>query len=322
MNDMFLILQICIDYPNEYLVSINGTVGSYEGFDVVMSLCFVTNKNCYGPYGSDTGTRLSCNGKGGINVGFHRGVGKYLDAVGIYVMPKSFALGRNSAFENYSTHEVHPMVNLDGVDEYLTGISGFYGPVQGYNGLEAIMSITFHTNKTIHEPYGEKSGAGYTYFTSTVSPGEVVGFHGRNDGFGQFRVQFRHVSGNLYKQNFGTDLDKATNELVLHVQPDEVNYLKINNKIPGCGMRLDRSDLNLLYNTRLFIRSDELDASWSIFMPLSKELEAKKIAPDLYLYVSRESVRAHYLAANYNNRLLAPARDLVVKKILEIEKEE
>lgn len=66
----------------------------------------------------------------------------------------------------------------------------------------------------------------------------------------EIRVQFRHVPGNLYKRNFGTDLDKATNELVLRVQPDEAIYLKINNKVPGLGMRLDRSDLNLLYRAR------------------------------------------------------------------------
>lgn len=66
----------------------------------------------------------------------------------------------------------------------------------------------------------------------------------------EIRVQFRHVPGNLYKGKFGTDLDKATNELVLRLQPDEAIYLKINNKVPGLGMRLDRSDLNLLYRTR------------------------------------------------------------------------
>ncbi|KAH9745272.1 glucose-6-phosphate 1-dehydrogenase 1 [Citrus sinensis] len=66
----------------------------------------------------------------------------------------------------------------------------------------------------------------------------------------EIRVQFRHVPGNLYKRNFGTDLDKATNELVLRLQPDEAIYLKINNKVPGLGMRLDRSDLNLLYRSR------------------------------------------------------------------------
>lgn len=63
-------------------------------------------------------------------------------------------------------------------------------------------------------------------------------------------MQFRHVPGNLYKGSFGTDLDRATNELVIRVQPDEAIYLKINNKIPGLGMRLDRSNLNLHYAAR------------------------------------------------------------------------
>ncbi|XP_062107193.1 glucose-6-phosphate 1-dehydrogenase, chloroplastic [Humulus lupulus] len=138
----------------------------------------------------------------------------------------------------------------------------------------------------------------------------------------EIRVQFRHVPGNLYKRNFGTDLDKATNELVLRVQPDEAIYLKINNKVPGLGMRLDRSDLNLLYRARypreipdayerlvldaiegerrLFIRSDELDAAWKLFTPLLNELEEKKIAPELYPYGSRGPVGAHYLAAKHN----------------------
>jgi glucose-6-phosphate 1-dehydrogenase len=66
----------------------------------------------------------------------------------------------------------------------------------------------------------------------------------------EIRVQFGHVPGNLYKGSFGTDLDRATNELVIRVQPDEAIYLKINNKIPGLGMRLDRSNLNLHYAAR------------------------------------------------------------------------
>lgn len=140
----------------------------------------------------------------------------------------------------------------------------------------------------------------------------------------EIRVQFRHVPGNLYKRSFGTDLDRATNELVIRVQPDEAIYLKINNKIPGLGMRLDRSNLNLHYaaryskeipdayerllldaiegERRLFIRSDELDAAWALFTPLLKDLEEKKIAPELYPYGSRGPVGAHYLAAKYNVR--------------------
>lgn len=140
----------------------------------------------------------------------------------------------------------------------------------------------------------------------------------------EIRVQFRHVPGNLYNRNFGTDLDQATNELVIRVQPDEAIYLKINNKVPGLGMRLDRSNLNLHYaaryskeipdayerllldaiegERRLFIRSDELDAAWSLFTPLLQELEEKKIIPEYYPYGSRGPVGAHYLAARYNVR--------------------
>ncbi|KAG2551318.1 glucose-6-phosphate 1-dehydrogenase, chloroplastic-like isoform X2 [Panicum virgatum] len=141
----------------------------------------------------------------------------------------------------------------------------------------------------------------------------------------EIRVQFRRVPGNLYRRrSIGTDLDTATNELVLRVQPDEAIYLRINSKVPGLGMRLDRSDLNLLYSERyrreipdayerllldavegehrLFIRSDELDAAWAIFTPVLRELEDRRVAPELYPYGSRGPVGAHYLAANYNVR--------------------
>ncbi|KAJ6705139.1 GLUCOSE-6-PHOSPHATE 1-DEHYDROGENASE 2 CHLOROPLASTIC [Salix purpurea] len=138
------------------------------------------------------------------------------------------------------------------------------------------------------------------------------------------RVQFRHVPGNLYNQNFETDLDQATNELIIRVQPDEAIDLKINNKVPGLGMRLDHSNLNLHYaaryskeipdayerllldaiegERRLFIRSDELDAAWALFTPVLKELEEKNIIPEYYPYGSRGPVGAHYLAARYNVR--------------------
>ncbi|GLT38851.1 hypothetical protein SLA2020_130700 [Shorea laevis] len=140
----------------------------------------------------------------------------------------------------------------------------------------------------------------------------------------EIRVQFRHVPGNLYNRNFGTDLDQATNELVIRVQPDEAIYLKINNKVPGLGMRFDRSNLNLHYaaryskeipdayerllldaiegERRLFIRSDELDAAWALFTPVLKELEEKKIVPEYYPYGGRGPVGAHYLAAKYKVR--------------------
>ncbi|KAI7729332.1 hypothetical protein M8C21_025850 [Ambrosia artemisiifolia] len=79
-------------------------------------------------------------------------------------------------------NEIH-LVNLDSNDEFLIGISGFYGPVKGFDGLEAIVSISFHTNLRVHGPYGEERGAGYVSYSSTASSGKVVGFHGRKNGF-------------------------------------------------------------------------------------------------------------------------------------------
>eukprot|EP00475_Leptophrys_vorax_P042916 TRINITY_DN8096_c0_g2_i1.p1 TRINITY_DN8096_c0_g2~~TRINITY_DN8096_c0_g2_i1.p1 ORF type:complete len:470 (-),score=31.62 TRINITY_DN8096_c0_g2_i1:60-1400(-) len=142
----------------------------------------------------------------------------------------------------------------------------------------------------------------------------------------EIRVQFRHVPGNLYSHGpCGVDMDRATNELVIRLQPNEAIYLKINNKVPGLGFRLDRSRLNLRYqdryqevelpdayerllldamegDKRLFIRSDELEAAWSVFTPLLNELEEKHVAPEFYPYGSRGPIGAHYLAAKHNVR--------------------
>ncbi|KAJ0614777.1 putative jacalin-like lectin domain-containing protein [Helianthus annuus] len=95
---MFSISQISIDYPNEYLKSISGTIGNYQGSNVVMSVCFNTNQNCYGRFGTSSGTVFSYDGKGGVIVGFHGHADKYLNAIGVYVMPKSFAFGPNFTY--------------------------------------------------------------------------------------------------------------------------------------------------------------------------------------------------------------------------------
>ena len=41
--------------------------------------------------------------------------------------------------------------------------------------------------------------------------------------------------------------DRSANELVIRIQPDEAIYLKINNKVPGLGMRLNHTKLDLQY---------------------------------------------------------------------------
>ena len=115
--------------------------------------------------------------------------------------------------------------------------------------------------------------------------------------YAEIRIQFRHVPGNLYKAQGSSE--QLTNELVIRIQPDEAIYLKINNKVPGLGLRLDRSNLDLQYKARyqlelpdayerlildvvhgdkrLFIRNDELEAAWKLFTPLLQQIEQSRM---------------------------------------------
>eukprot|EP00899_Mesostigma_viride_P002957 jgi/Mesvir1/12662/Mv02211-RA.1 len=145
-----------------------------------------------------------------------------------------------------------------------------------------------------------------------------------NNRRAEIRIQFRHVPGNLYKSRF-SDIDRATNELVIRIQPEEAIYLKINNKVPGLGMQLDRMNLDLKYHSsfgdkhipdsyerlildvfkgdkRLFIRNDELEESWKVFTPLLDKLEETRMQPELYPYGSRGPIGTYYLASKYNVR--------------------
>jgi hypothetical protein len=40
---------------------------------------------------------------------------------------------------------------------------------------------------------------------------------------------------------------EPNNELVIRIQPDEAVYLKMNNKVPGLGIKVDTSRLDLQY---------------------------------------------------------------------------
>ena len=140
----------------------------------------------------------------------------------------------------------------------------------------------------------------------------------------EIRVQFRHVPGNIFMGSEFGDTNRDTNELVIRIQPEESIYLKINNKVPGLGMRLGSTKLDLQYNRayehemvdayerlildvingdkRLFIRSDELEEAWDLFTPLLKQLETQAVMPESYPYGSRGPIGAHYLGAKYNVR--------------------
>jgi glucose-6-phosphate 1-dehydrogenase len=141
----------------------------------------------------------------------------------------------------------------------------------------------------------------------------------------EIRIQFHHAPGNLYKKQLGSSSDMNSNELVIRIQPNESIYLRVNSKIPGLGMRLDQTDLDLQYKTkfnaaelpdayerlildvvngdkRLFIRNDELEEAWKLFTPVLDTIEEDSLSPELYPYGSRGPIGAHYLASRYNVR--------------------
>lgn len=140
----------------------------------------------------------------------------------------------------------------------------------------------------------------------------------------EIRIQFRHVPGNLYREHFGHNIDLNTNELILREAPDEAILVKINNKIPGLGLQLDASELNLLYKDKydeqipcsyeqllldvidgdnhLFMRSDEVAAGWNILSPVLEEIDKKNIRPEFYELGGRGPIGAYYLWAKHGVR--------------------
>ncbi|XP_057439065.1 inactive glucose-6-phosphate 1-dehydrogenase 4, chloroplastic [Lotus japonicus] len=140
----------------------------------------------------------------------------------------------------------------------------------------------------------------------------------------EIRIQFRHVPGNVYHECIGHNIDRATNELILRDVPDEAILVKINNKVPGLGLQLDSSELNLLYKDKynvevpdsyehllldvidgdnhLFMRSDELAAAWNILTPILNEIDKDNVSVELYELGGRGPVGAYYLWAKHGIR--------------------
>ncbi|MFS7913619.1 putative jacalin-like lectin domain-containing protein [Helianthus anomalus] len=72
---------------DEEIIEINGKVGTFENLNLVTQLTFVTNKQTYGPYGTNGGTDFSCPIAKGKVVGFFGRYGAYLDAIGVVLSP-------------------------------------------------------------------------------------------------------------------------------------------------------------------------------------------------------------------------------------------
>lgn len=136
-------------------------------------------------------------------------------------------------------------------------------------------------------------------------PFVMVAGKGLDDRMTEVRITFKRITDNIFCSKRCPD----ANELVIRVQPDESINLRVVNKIPGAGMNVESSDLDLQYasafdeiipdayesllvevmrgDKSLFISSGELAAAWDVFTPVLNEVEAKALEPELYEFGSQ-----------------------------------
>ena len=122
----------------------------------------------------------------------------------------------------------------------------------------------------------------------------------------EIRIQFKRTAGHVFQDKWPGGL--PPNELVIRVQPDESIKFGIMNKVPGLGLNLEHTELNLRYASAfngvipeayeslildvikgepgLFICEDELEASWDVFTPVLREIDQKRVAPEPYAFGS------------------------------------
>jgi hypothetical protein len=79
--------------------------------------------------------------------------------------------------------------------EILTHVTGYFGPTM-IMGPTVIKSITFHTTKKSHGPFGDEHG---TFFSSCLTDGRIVGFHGR-DGWYVDSIGVHVLEGKVLSQ--------------------------------------------------------------------------------------------------------------------------
>ncbi len=121
----------------------------------------------------------------------------------------------------------------------------------------------------------------------------------------EIQLIFRETPSNPFVHESGK---MGNNRLVIRVQPDEKIYLRVNSKRPGLAWNIDEQDLQLHYQSAfseqipdayealllevlkgdrsLFLRSDELEASWAIFTPLLHEMDENRVTVEKYAFGS------------------------------------
>ncbi|CAM0883390.1 unnamed protein product [Alopecurus aequalis] len=119
---------------------------------------------------------------------------------------------------------------FDFPSEILTHVTGYFGPTM-IMGPTVIKSITFHTTKKSHGPFGDEHG---TFFSSCLTEGRIVGFHGR-EGWYLDSIGVHVLEGKVLSQKAAdTSPSRQSGALALPMREigDEVTYGVVKEPIP------------------------------------------------------------------------------------------
>ncbi|KAK4481414.1 hypothetical protein RD792_012304 [Penstemon davidsonii] len=130
----------------------------------------------------------------------------------------------------------HDKITFDYPSEILTHITGYHGPTM-IMGPDVIKSLTFHTTKGKHGPYGEEQGHP---FSTKLKEGSIVGFHGKKglflDAIGVYVLEGKVPSAPI-SHNHEAVLSSTHNNR----KPASVSPTKANNQIVLSTNKADNS---------------------------------------------------------------------------------
>ncbi|KAI3781598.1 hypothetical protein L2E82_11616 [Cichorium intybus] len=171
---------------DEEIICINGTIGSRDGFTIISSLAFQTNKRTHGPFGRPTKTAFSIPWDKGSLVGFYGLAGYYIDSIGIYVKanveiirvgtwgktepggPQNIwylQLEKNQHLKKITIDHGDLIYSLIFTTQY-RGLTHTYKKAGGWNGGETVSEVILDWNEEIIGING----------TSALSRGNVPGY--------------------------------------------------------------------------------------------------------------------------------------------------
>ncbi|CAJ2640300.1 unnamed protein product [Trifolium pratense] len=149
-----IVVQIKLDYPNEFLTSVDGYYGSLNqwGPIFIRSISFESNKKLYGPFGVEQGTYFTLPVTGAKIVGFHGRYGWHIDAIGVHL--RSYQQPKPSKTLSNSHNHINNTNDSVGYSVIQGSVSQGFDIVVAVKQKDGFSSKTSPTNKilTFKEP--------------------------------------------------------------------------------------------------------------------------------------------------------------------------